>query len=375
MDLLTVLGLLGGLVVLVVGGELLVRGAGGLALALGLSPLVVGLTVVSFATSAPELAVTLDASLSGSPGLAVGNVVGSNIANVLLVLGASAVVLPLVVRTRVVRQDVPVMIGLSVVALLLALDGSIGRLDGLLLLVLLLLYVGRTVWTSRTRRDDDEPGVAPGTDEPVRRGSGRRRTVVDALLVAAGVALLVLGARLLVGAATDIGEALGVSELVMGLTVVAVGTSLPELATSVVAAVRGQRDMAVGNVVGSNIFNLGAVLGLAALISPDGVPVSRGAVVLDLPVMVVVALALLPVVFTGAAVARWEGVVFVLYYGVYVTFLALDATGHDAVPVLGRVVVGFLAPLTALTLLVLVGAEVRRRRRRTARGPEGSPAP
>jgi cation:H+ antiporter len=356
-DVLTVLTLLAGLAVLVGGGELLVRGAGGLALALGLSPLVVGLTVVSFATSAPELAVTLDATLSGSPGLAIGNVVGSNIANVLLVLGVSALVLPLVVRNRVVRQDVPVMVALSAATLLLSLDGVVGRLEGLLLLAALVLYVARTVWASRRR-------TRAGTDStPVRRsGGGTRRLVVDGLLVAAGVGLLVLGARLLVSAATGIGAALGVSDLVMGLTVVAVGTSLPELATSVIAAVRGERDLAVGNVVGSNIFNLGAVLGLAAAVSPEGVPVSDGAIALDMPVMVVVAVALLPVAFTGAAVARWEGLVFVVYYVVYVTYVALDATGHDALPALGRVVLGFLLPLTAVTLAVLVAHEVRRRR-------------
>ncbi|MFC5379811.1 calcium/sodium antiporter [Aquipuribacter nitratireducens] len=365
-DALTILSLLGGLVVLVVGGELLVRGAGGLALALGLSPLVVGLTVVSFATSAPELAVTLDATLAGSPELAVGNVVGSNIANVLLVLGLSALVLPLAVATGVLRQDVPVMIGFSVLALVLALDGGIGRLDGVVLVALLLAYTAWLVVASRRT----ERRSAGTTQAPVRRPArSARRVGVDVLLVVVGVGLLVLGARLLVGAATGIGAALGVSDLVMGLTVVAVGTSLPELATSVIAAVRGERDLAVGNVVGSNVFNLGAVLGLAAVISPGGVPVSDGALALDLPVMVVVALALLPVVFTGAAVARWEGAVFVAYYAVYVVYLVLDATGHESLPVLGGVVLSFLLPLTALTLAVLVVAEVRvlRRRRRTGR--------
>lgn len=359
MDVLTVVLLVVGLVVLVVGGELLVRGAGGLAQALGMSPLLVGLTVVSFATSAPELAVSLDATLGGNPGLALGNVVGSNIANVLLVLGAAAVVLPLVVSNQLVRTDVPVMVALSVLTLLLALDGSIGRLDGVVLVVLLVVYVTRLVVVSL--RDERRATAAAASPVPrPERTAGR--LLRDGALVAVGVGMLVLGARLLVGSATTIGESLGVSDLVIGLTVVAVGTSLPELATSVIAAVRGQRDMAVGNVVGSNIFNIGSVLGLSAAISPDGIPLEPGAVSLDLPIMIVVALALLPVAFTGAAITRWEGVAFLAYYAVYVAYLVLDSTGHDALGGFTSVVAGFLVPLTAFVLVALAVKELGRRR-------------
>jgi len=369
------LGLLAGLVLLVAGGELLVRGAGGLALSLGLSPLVVGLTVVAFATSAPELAVTLDASLSGAPGLAVGNVVGSNIFNVLGILGLSALVLPLVVRARLVRHDIPVMIGISLLALVLALDGEVGRLDGVVLVALVAAYTVRIVVVSRARGGTEE-GDAAASGQPVdenpdaalradtQRPGGRGQLVRTLALVAVGVGLLVLGARLLVDAATTIGATFGVSDLVMGLTIVAVGTSLPELATSVVAAVRGQRDIAVGNIVGSNIFNLGAVLGLAAVLSSGGVPVTDGAIALDLPVMLVVALALAPVALTGGMIARWEGAVFLAYYAAYVGYLILDAGGHDALPAYGRVVLGFLLPLTLLTFAVLVVQELRRRRAR-----------
>ncbi|MGJ7440394.1 calcium/sodium antiporter [Aquipuribacter sp. MA13-6] len=382
MDVLTIVLLVVGLAVLVGGGELLVRGASGLATALGLSPLLVGLTVVSFATSAPELAVSLRATLSGNPGLAVGNVVGSNIANVLLVLGLSAVVLPLVVRTRLVRTDVPVMIGLSVLTLLLALDGWISRLDGVLLVVLLVGYVSVSVVVSRRQeragrervaRQREAGGDSPGTSGPPAARTGAR-TALDAGLVAVGVGLLVLGATLLVDSATTIGSALGVSDLVIGLTVVAVGTSLPELATSIIAAVRGQRDMAVGNVVGSNIFNIGAVLGLSGVISPVGIELSPGAVNLDLPVMILVAVALLPVAITGAAVARWEGLLFVAYYAVYVTYLVLDSTGHDALGTFNGVVAGFLLPLTGIVLLVLVSTELDRRRRRRLAAAEPTSA-
>lgn len=373
MGVMTVVLLLVGLVVLVGGGEVLVRGAGGLARALGLSPLLVGLTVVSFATSAPELAVSLDAALNGNPGLAVGNVVGSNIANILLVLGASALVLPLLVRTQLVRTDVPVMIALSVLALLLGLDGAIGRLDGLLLLGLLIAYVTRSVIVSRRQ---EKAAAADRGEVPGDKGRrGPRRTLLDVVMVAVGVGLLVLGARLLVGSATEIGAALGISDLVMGLTVVAIGTSLPELATSIIAAVRGERDLAVGNVVGSNIFNIGTVLGATAAISPDGIPLEPGAVSLDIPIMILVAVALLPVAFTGAAISRGEGLLFVAYYGVYVAYLVLASTEHDALDGFNGVVLGFLLPATGLTLAVLAGHELRRRRQ--GRGPalsESEPA-
>nr|WP_319633101.1 calcium/sodium antiporter [Georgenia satyanarayanai] len=353
---MTVVLLLGGLVVLVIGGELLVRGAGALARSFGMSPLVVGLTVVSFATSAPELAVTVDASLSGSPGLAVGNVVGSNITNVLLVVGVAGIILPIAVHRPVIRQDVPVMIGLSVLLLLVSLSGSVSRLDGLVLLALLVGYVvWRVVSTRRSSRDEDDGAAAPP-------GSPR----LNALLVVVGVALLVVGARWLVAGATDVATALGLSELVIGLTVIAIGTSLPELATSVIAALRGNVEMAVGNVVGSNIFNIGAVMGIAAVVSPDGVPVEPGAVRFDIPVMIAVALALLPVAFTGFCVARWEAALFVAYYVAYVVYLLLDAAGHDALPQFSGVMLLFVIPITVLTLVVLTSYEVGLRRGRRA---------
>ena len=361
-SLTDVLLLVGGFALLVGGGEVLVRGASGVARAVGLSPLVVGLTVVSFATSAPELAVTLDAAFSGSPGLAIGNVVGSNIANVLLVLGVSALVTPLVVRSRVVKMDVPVMIAMSVAFFLLALDGSISTLDGALLLGALVVYVVRAIVTSR-RTSHATP------DQDVR---AQRPLWLNLLLVAGGVGLLVLGANWLVGSATGIAAALGVSDLVIGLTVVAIGTSLPELATSVIAVRRGERDLAVGNVVGSNIFNIGSVLGITAVVSPGGVPVAEAAIGFDIPFMVAVAVAVLPVVYTHAAVGRWEGAMFLGYYIAYTGYLLLDSAEHDALPRYSTVMLGFVVPITAVTLLVLSVAEYRRRTSTALpRGPSG----
>lgn len=346
-----------GLVLLVAGGELLVRGGSGLGRALELSPLVVGLTVVAFATSAPELAVSLGATFSGAAGLAVGNVVGSNISNILLVLGLAALVLPVAVRRQLVRIDVPVMITFSVLALVLALNGLVGRLEGLILLAALVLYL---IWSIRTARRADTteaPGEGHAATPP------RPRPVVDVVLVVAGVALLVFGARFLVDSATQIARAAGLSDLVIGLTVVSIGTSLPELATSIIAALRGERELAIGNVIGSNIFNVGAVLGITALVAPDGIPVDTAAIRFDLPVMVVVALALLPMVFTGARIARWEAAAFLAYYTAYVTYLLLAAADHDALPALSFVLLWFLAPMTAIILAVLTAREVQIRRR------------
>ncbi len=349
--------LLGGFVLLVGGGELLVRGASGLARAVGLSPLIVGLTVVSFATSAPELAVSVDAAVSGAPGLAVGNVVGSNIANILLVLGVSALVTPLVVRSRVVKLDVPVMIALSIAFYLMSLDGTISTLDGALLLGALLVYVVRAIMSSRRshRGAPADEAQAGGEDDSTRP------VWLDALLVAVGVGMLVVGAGWLVNSATAIAGAFGVSDLVIGLTVVAIGTSLPELATSVIAVRRGERDLAVGNVVGSNIFNIGSVLGLTAVVSPDGVPVADAAVAFDIPFMLVVAIALLPIVYTGAAVARWEGGLFLGYYLAYTLYLLLDSADHEALPRYSAAMWTFIAPLTLLTLALLSLNEFRRR--------------
>jgi len=359
--ILTIALLVLGLALLVAGGEVLVRGASGLGRALGLSPLIIGLTVVAFATSAPELAVSIDATTSGAAGLAVGNVVGSNITNILLVLGLAALVTPVVAGSQLVRIDVPVMIGLAALLLALTLDGSVSRVDAVLLLAVLVVYLGWSIRAARqngSRSPDPEPGAGSSSDPP----PARRRPLLDVVLVIAGVALLVAGARFLVDAATEIAEAAGLSDLVIGLTVVAIGTSLPEVATSIIAAARGEREMAIGNVVGSNIFNVGAVMGITALVAPDGVPVDAAAIRFDLPVMVVVAVALLPVVFTGAVIARWEGALFLAYYSAYVAYLLLAAADHDALPTYSATLLWFAIPLTVTTLVVLSGREIRARR-------------
>jgi cation:H+ antiporter len=352
---MTVVLFVAGLALLVLGADWLVRGASRLAAALGISPLVIGLTVVAYGTSAPEMAVGVKSAFAGQADIAAGNVVGSNIFNVLFILGASALVTPLVVASQLVRVDVPIMVGASLLALGLGLDGSIGRIDGLVLFALALAY---TVFQVRQSRK--EPAAVK--NEYAREyGARRSSTGVKVLLVFAGLGLLVLGSRWLVEGAVAFARLLGVSELVIGLTIVAAGTSLPEVATSLLASLRGERDIAVGNVVGSNIFNLTSVLGLAGLVAPAGLPVAPAILRFDGPVLLAVAIACVPIFLTGARIDRWEGAVFLLYYGAYTAYLVLAAQEHDALGVFSRVMLLFVLPLTALTLGVALARELRRR--------------
>jgi cation:H+ antiporter len=344
----TLLFVAGGLL-LIAGAELLVRGASRLAVAAGISPLVVGLTVVAFGTSSPELAVTVRSAYAGAADVALGNVVGSNIFNVLFILGLSALIVPLVVAQQLVRLDVPLMIAASMLMLVLGLDRRIGWVDSLILVAGIVAYTVFLIRQSRreSARVQAEYEGAFGTEEPERTS-----WLLNIGMVVAGLALLVVGARWLVDAAVATATAFGVSELVIGLTIVAAGTSLPEVATSVLAAIRGDRDIAVGNVVGSNLFNILAVLGLGGLVSPEGIEVSAGALTFDIPVMIAVAVATLPVFFTGYTIARWEGAVFLGYYIAYTTYLTLDAMQHAALPALGAAMGWFALPLTALTLVI-----------------------
>lgn len=352
MDIVIVALFVIGLALLVAGAELLVRGASRLAASFGVSAIVVGLTVVAFGTSAPEFAVSVGAAIAGEPDLVLGNVVGSNIYNVLLILGLSAVIAPLVVGRQMVRREVPLMVAASLGTLLLGLDGSIGRLDGVLMFGSLLVWVAYLIRGSRALMIAEHDAPAPSP-----RGRG-----VNVLLVIIGLAMLVVGARWLVDGAVAAATALGLSELVIALTIVAVGTSLPELATSVIAAIRGERDIAVGNIVGSNVFNLLAVLGISAIVAGD-VPIAEGALTFDMPVMVAVAVACLPIFFTGFRIARWEGVLFLGYAVGYTAYLLGTAVEHPTVPGFTVALATVIVPLTAVTLLVLLTREVRLHRR------------
>ncbi|NIN72234.1 MAG: calcium/sodium antiporter [Gemmatimonadetes bacterium] len=338
-----------GLALLVAGAELLVRGASGLGSSLGIGPLVIGLTVVAWGTSAPELAVNIQSAVQGAPQVALGTVVGSNIFNILVVLGLSALVAPLAVARQVVRRDVPVMIAVSLLLLLLALDGEISRVDGLILLAGMAGYTG---WSIKQSRRVAEPasGTA-GQPDPLSTWS-RRQAPLNILSIAAGLGVLALGARWLVDGSVAMAEALGVSRLVIGVTIVAAGTSLPEAATSVVAALRGERDLAVGNAVGSNIFNILGALGVTSVVAPATIPVPPAALHLDIPVLIAVALACLPISFTGYRITRWEGSLFLAYYLAFVAYVVLDALQHEAMPGYVAFVKYFAVPATVVTLLV-----------------------
>lgn len=350
MDVLTLVLFVAGLGLLILGAEWLVRGASRLAAAGGISPLVIGLTVVAYGTSSPELAVSAQSAFAGQANIALGNVVGSNIFNVLFILGISAVIAPLVVAQQLVRLDVPLMIGVSALLLLLALDGRVSRFDGLLLVAGIVLYTIFAIWQGRREQSKQVQ------QEYEQEYGGSRRSghwAINVGLVIAGLATLVLGSRWLVDGAIEIARLLGVSELVIGLTIVAAGTSLPEVATSIIASIRGERDIAVGNVVGSNLFNVLGSLGVAALLAPAGVAVAPSTLSFDIPVMLAVAIACLPIFFTGYRIARWEGALFLGYYVAYTAYLILNAAQHDALPLYSSVMLLFVVPLTTITLAIV----------------------
>jgi cation:H+ antiporter len=353
--------LIAGGALLIGGAELLVRGASRLAIAIGVSPLVVGLTVVAFGTSAPEFAVTIGAAYAGQAELALGNVVGSNIFNLLFILGLSAAITPLIVHQQLVRTDVPIMIGASLLVAGLGLDGRIGRLEGALLFSGI---IGYTVFLIRQSRAESAAVVEEyeGAFGPDRLRA--RTTLVNLLIITAGLVLLGIGARWLVAGAVMAAQAFGVSELVIGLTIIAAGTSLPEVATSVIASMRGERDIAVGNLVGSNLFNLLGVLGLGGLVAPDGIPVPTGALTFDIPVMIGAALATLPIFFTNYTIGRREGLLLFGYYIAYLAFLVMDAAAHPHLDAFGAAMKYFVIPLSVITLLIL-SLRARSRQRRT----------
>ena len=349
---MTILTFFAGLIFLVVGAELLVRGASKLALSFGISPLVVGLTIVAFGTSAPEVAVSVGAVLEGRTDIAIGNVVGSNIFNVLFILGVSALITPLVVNVQLIRQEVPIMVGASLLLWAFMLDGNLGFVDAA---VMTGLMVGYTVFLVIQSRKETKAANAEYSAEfeAPKVGSWDSSMPVQIALIVVGLAFLVLGSEWLVSASVTFAKALGVSDLVIGLTIVAAGTSMPEVATSITAAIKGERDIAVGNVVGSNTFNILGCLGLSGLVAGDaGLIVPASLLNFDIWVMLAVALACLPVFLTGREIARWEGGVFLAYYVAYVSYLVMQSQQHDALGTFSGVMLFFVVPITVITLIV-----------------------
>ncbi|QQA43972.1 calcium/sodium antiporter [Pelagovum pacificum] len=315
--------LLGGFVLLIVGGELLVRGAVQIAERLGMSPLVIGLTLVGFGTSMPELVTSVQAGLSGSPGIAYGNIVGSNIANILLIAGVSAVMCPIVVARSALRRDASIMLLIAIAFAFLAMTFPMGRLIGTAMVAGL---VGYLMFVIRQERGSGAAGAIHDkstafseADLSISKSSTQSGLFVPLLIAAAGLGLVVAGGSFLVSGAVEIARNLGVSETVIGLTIVAVGTSMPELVTSVIAALKRQGDVAFGNVVGSNIYNILGIGGATALIAPSMVPAEI--VRFDAPLMVFVSLAFVVFAATGMRVGRREGAVLAAGYLAYVWLL------------------------------------------------------
>ncbi|MEM6252252.1 MAG: calcium/sodium antiporter [Cyanobacteria bacterium P01_D01_bin.156] len=340
-----------GIAFLVGGADFLVRGASNLASMVRISPLVIGLTVVAFGTSAPELAVSLNAALNNQASLAVGNVVGSNICNVLLILGASAVVAPLVVAQQLIRLDVPIMIGVSGLLFFFGLDGRINSSDGI---VLVLGGVGYTLFLLYQSRRETNPEVQSEYEQEYgSKEFSWSQVGVECAAFLGGMACLVVGSRLLVRGAVSIADAFDVNPLIVGLTVVALGTSLPELATSMVATFRGERDIAVGNVVGSNIFNILVVLGVTSTLSPGGVLIEPSVMAFDIPVMIGVAIMCFPICFNDNLVSRWEGLLLLVYYLAYTLYLVMKTTEHDNTVMFGAALMYVIVPMTILGLTMI----------------------
>lgn len=321
------ISIIGGLIALVIGADALVRGSSQLAFIMGIPPLIIGLTVVAFGTSAPELAVSVGAAIAGEAGVGLGNVFGSNIVNVLLILGLSAIITPLIVSRQLIKFDVPIMILVSVAAMLMAWDGAYTRFDGAILVIGLACYMTLQLYLVR-RGDGTLKDLTAESDETLAssetmadgQAKSSAKSIGTAILQCIiGLGGLVVGAHFLVNGAVDLATRLGVSEEVVGLTVVAIGTSLPEIVTSIVAATRGQRDLAVGNVVGSNLFNLMVVLGISSIIAPQPIEVAQSLLRFDLPVMLAAAVICFPIFASGAVISRKEGailfVAFLLYNG------------------------------------------------------------
>ncbi|MDD2049004.1 calcium/sodium antiporter [Pseudomonas putida] len=333
-----------GLLLLIAGAELLVRSALRVASSLQVRPLIIGLSLVAFGSSAPQLTVSLQAAYTGAPDVAVGSVIGSNIFNILVTLGLAALIIPLRVSRQLVRLDIPVMIGASLLVYLLALNELLGRLEGALLLLGLLAYLAILWHQSRHHaRTFPAPGPRP------QQGAGF--WITSLLLMLTGLGLLSAAGHLLLEAAVEVASDLGLSERVIGLTVVAVCTSLPELATSLIAALRGEREIAVGNVIGSNLFNLLAVLGLTAVVAPEPLSISPNALDFDLPVMLGVAALSLPVFYSGYRVTRAEGLVFLGLYLAYGLHVVAFTTGMPLATRLEKLMLFYALPALGALLL------------------------
>lgn len=310
---LIIFSLAGGLLLLFAGAEGLIRGSSALALRAGISPLVVGLTVVAFGTSSPELVVSINAALDQNGGIAIGNVIGSNICNIALILGISAIISPMLVQAQVIKREIPIMIGVTLLFSAIMLTGSVSRIEGFILLAGIIIYTFVSIYLSRKENNS-------AVNEEFKEGlpKASQKIWVSVLLVIAGLAFLIYGANVFVEGAVALAKRAGLSEVVIGLTIVAAGTSLPELITSAVAAYKKEADIALGNIVGSNIFNILSIIGITALISPVD---SSGITLVDISVLILTSVLIWPLSRSGSKLSRWEGGILLMVYVGYISYL------------------------------------------------------
>jgi len=351
---------IGGLVALLMGAELLVRGASRLGAIVGISPLVIGLTIVAFGTSSPEMAISVRAALTNHSDLIIGANIGSTIFNLLFILGLCALISPLIVSQRLVWYEVPIMIGAHLTLLIMCLDGKLDRINGLILFMGIIVYTIFAIYKGRKENTIVTNEYRTAFSSVAQ--SNKTITVCKNVgLIIAGLIFCVLGADYLVDSAVIFARTLGVSELVIGMTIVAAGTSLPETATSLVATIRGQKDIAIGNVVGSCIFNVLGNIGLAGIIAPHGITIAPSVLRFDLPVAIASSIACLPIFFTGHKISRWEGALFLGYYIAFVSYLVLAARNHDSIPLFSAIMLWFVVPLTIVTIVVVQYREYHKR--------------
>ncbi|WP_020401844.1 calcium/sodium antiporter [Gracilimonas tropica] len=350
-----------GLVILIAGAELFLNSVDKFGLAWSVSPVVMGLTVVAFATGAPELAISLQAAADGKPDLVLGNILGSNIANILLILGIAGLVKPLKITNRIIKIDVPVVIGASVLLFILSLDGELAPLDGIIILAALMIYsifVYRQIRQDQKNNQKNNEENPSKLDEPVNAWFYTKYILI--LLV--GLVFIVLGSRWMVDSAVEIAGALGISELIIGLTIVSIGTSLPEVATSLSAVRHNDSDTAVANVMGSNLYNIFLTLGLTIVVAPGALSVSPDALKLDMPFMIIVALACLPLFWPGKVLGRAEAAGFLFYYAAYLTYLVFIAIGHPFKESVEWLMLWVIAPITLLLVITKFVLDYRRLR-------------
>ncbi|SMO53814.1 calcium/sodium antiporter [Gracilimonas mengyeensis] len=348
-----------GLVLLITGAELFLNSVDKFGIAWRISPLIMGLTVVAFATGAPELAISLQAAADGQPDLVLGNIIGSNISNILLILGITGVLAPLAITNKVIKRDIPMVLAASVLMYVLAMDGWLTPLDGFIILAALVAYSMFIYFQIKSDRKKNTGEDLSNAAQEILKGSPTWFYTKYLFLLLGGLVMIVAGSRLMVDAAVTIAEVLGVSELIIGLTIVSIGTSLPEVATSLSAARKGDSDTAIANVLGSNLYNILLTLGLTIVIAPGALSVSAEAIRFDMPVMIIVVVACLPLFWPGKELGRAEATGFLLYYASYLGYLVLLAMGHAVVDTFELVMIWGIIPLTILLIIVKFVMDLR----------------